>query len=194
MANTSTRKKKVVTTETPVEVVTAAASIDSETYVAPKKETVKKMRKVPLTTVIGVTNNVTNTLIYASKHLVGYTVEWENYGETQFMELSELNAMRSTDPRFFRDNWVILEDSDGYTADEIYATLGVSNYYKHYVTPTTIDDLFDKSVSEIKTEVSKFSKGMQKTVYNRAKELMAAGRFDSIQKMDAIKKVVGVNE
>lgn len=192
MANTRKRTTKAKTesaAETAVEVTTEDNAVEETTTKASKKN-----RKVPLETVIGVTNNVTNTLIYASKRMTGYSVEWEHYGETQYMELSELNAMRSTDPRFFKDNWVILEDTDEYTADEIYTTLGVANYYKHYVTPTTIDNLFDKTASEIELEVSQFSKGMQETVYERAKALMAAGKFDSIQKFDAIKRASNIVE
>lgn len=198
---TTKAKTEAVTEKVTVEENTNEASAEAsvEEKATPEKEVAeipkkKKNRKVPLDTMIGVTNNVSNTLIYVSKHMVGYSVEWERYGETQYMELSELNAMRSTDPRFFRDNWVILEDTDEYTADEIYSTLGVANYYKHYVTPTTIDELFDKTAPEIESEVAQFSKGMQKTVYARAKALMAAGKFDSIQKLDAIKRASNIVE
>lgn len=197
MANTrkrTTKTKSESAAEEIIKVVTEESASSKDFKEEDAKNVSKKNRKVPLDTLIGVTNNVTNTLIYASKRMTGYSVEWEHYGETQYMELAELNSMRSTDPRFFKDNWVIIEDTDEYTADEIYSTLGVAAYYKHYVTPATIDNLFDKTASEIELEVSQFSKGMQETVYERAKALMAAGKFDSIQKFDAIKRASNIVE
>ena len=140
-------------------------------------------------------SNCANPLIYKSKRQVGYQVEWEEYGVVEYMELSELVAMRSGSPRFFSDNWiVVLDDPEegGYTAEEVYKTIGVSKYYEHVVTPETISSLLAKEPETIKTIMEKMSRGLKKTVYNYAVQRRDSGQFDSITKFNAIKEASGI--
>lgn len=161
---------------------------------APKKEVTAKpvatkMQRVPSDTMIAVVNNRTNNLVYVSSRMAGMKVEWEEFGDIQYIELAELNSMRGTNPRFFTDNWIVVEPSGGYSPEEIYETLGVSRHYKHVVTPKTLDKLFDKPLNFIEDEMKQYSKGVKKLVYERAKQLRAVGKFDSISKYEAIERL-----
>lgn len=196
-------KEPVVTESVSVENQTA----EEEVAVAPKpvkkppvrkKESVpvkKTLRTVPRDTQVAVMSNCANPLIYKSKRQVGYQVEWEEYGVVEYMELSELVAMRSGSSRFFSDNWiVVLDDPEegGYTAEEVYKTIGVSKYYEHVVTPETISSLLAKEPETIKTIMEKMSRGLKKTVYNYAVQRRDSGQFDSITKFNAIKEASGI--
>lgn len=190
----ATRKK---TTAAEKNTIVDEVSTASYTVIEPHNETitlneaigkVSKPRKVPLDTMILVVNNCPNELIYVSKHIAGMVIEWSEYGETQYLELSELNYMRSTDPKFFSNNWIVIEESDGYSPEEIYRTIGVDRYYKNAVTPLAIDNLLEKSAAEIKQQMDKYTLQTKKAVYERAVALMNAGRFDSISKLNVIKE------
>lgn len=181
--NTSDEKDVVVTTVEAADVATDGKNPEVEVVVKPSKP-----RRVPFDTLVAVVNNCPNELIYVSKHIAGMIVEWVEYGDVQYLELGELNYMRSTDPKFFANNWIIIEESEGYTPEEIYGTIGVDRYYKNVVTPITIDQLLEKSVAEIQAQMEKYTLQTKKAIYQRAVALMNAGRFDSISKLNAIKE------
>lgn len=202
-------RKKVVKEQTVVAESTSVENLATEekVEVAPKpvkKPPVKKkvnvpvkktLRTVPRDAQVAVMSNCTNPLIYKSKRQVGYQVEWEEYGVVEYMEVSELIAMRSGSPRFFSDNWIVVLDDpeeDGYTAEEVYKTIGVSKYYEHVVTPETISSLLAKEPETIKTIMEKMSNGLKKTVYNYAVQRRDSGQFDSITKFNAIKEASGI--
>lgn len=134
--------------------------------------------KIPLDIVVPVICNVVNGAFYSSKRSLGYIVEWEDIGSVEYMELSELVSMRNTDKRFFEDNWIILDDTDDYTATQIYDFLKVSKYYEHYFTPETIDDIFSYSKDKIIKTVSTLSKGMKESIAARAKKKLDEGTLD----------------
>ena len=61
---------------------------------------------------------------------------WDAYNSVEYVELAELVAMRNSARRFYEDNWIVLEDTDEYTAIQLYEFLKVSKYYdklKHFI-------------------------------------------------------------
>lgn len=174
---------------------TNVESTNKEAPVVQKKEVVKKTtpRKVPLDELVPVVSNCTTPLIYVSTRQNGYKVEWENYGDVDYMTVSELIAMRGSQRRFFTDNWIIIEDGE-YTADEVYARIGVTKLYEDVVTPETIKELLDDSLPNINIRMSKMSNGLKRTVYNYAMKLKDDGEFDSIKKLELIKSIAGYSD
>jgi hypothetical protein len=156
------------------------------------KET--KDRKIPQDTMIAVVNNRTNELVYGSVRMAGVKYMWESFGETQYIEFAELVSMRGSAPRFFSENWIVVEPSEGYSTDEIYKALGVDRYYKHVVTPKTLDALFTKPLDYIKGEMEHYSESIKKLVYERAVQLRETGELDSISKFNAVKELAGVKD
>lgn len=154
----------------------------------------QKKQRVPSDTMIAVVNNRTNNLVYISTRMAGMKVDWDEFGDVQYLELAELNSMRGTNPRFFTENWVVVEPSGGYSAEEIYETLGVSRYYEHVVTPRTLDKLFDKPLDYIENEMRHYSEGIRRLVYERAKQLRATGKLDSISKYEMIERLATKSE
>lgn len=154
--------------------------------------TIQSSAKIPLDTVVPVVCNVIGGAIYKSAKINGYTIIWDSYGSVEYVELSELVGMRNTARRFYEDNWIVLEDTDEYTAIQLYDFLKVTKYYENVLTPETIDTVFDLEPSEIIRTVSGFSKGMRDTIATRSKIKIDAKELDSNNKIQALETALKV--
>lgn len=167
----------------------------SETKVENKQtdnKSVNTKKKIPLDTNISCKSAVRGTLTYLSKRMAGYQVVWNDFGDEEFLDLQELISMRNTDLRFFKDNWIIIDDSEGYTAQEIMDYIKVSQYYNKNLNIDNFDSLFNESPDKIKEIVSTMSSGLKDTVAMRAKQLYNAGTLDSRKRIEALEESLGV--
>ena len=134
--------------------------------------------RIPLDTIVPVICNTVGGAFYSSKKIMGYTVEWEDIGSVEYMELGELSSMKNTDKRFFEDNWIVFDDTEEYTASELYDFLKVSKYYKNVLTPDNIDEIFTYPKDEIVKTISTLSRGMKETIAVRAKQKLDENTLD----------------
>lgn len=190
-------RAKKVTTEKTTEINIPPINIGEEADKPVKKAAatrkINALRRVPLDTYVPVVSNCVSPLIYVSKRQMGYKVEWENFGDIDYMQVQELIAMRGTDRKFFINNWIVIND-DEYTAEEVYNTIGVSKQYENVVTPETIKQLLCKGIPQIRAEMGKMSDGLRRTVYEYTLKLKEDGEFDSIKKFDVIKELAGISD
>jgi hypothetical protein len=135
---------------------------------------------------VTVYNNTNGKLIYASPRN-GTTWVWDNYGDFDQMELSELMSMKSTYPRFFQENWVHIEDP------EVIEFLRLEQYMKNTLVPDELDNFFDLDVEAMKEILDKANAGTKTLVLGRARELIESGELDSSRKIKLISEVTGVN-
>jgi hypothetical protein len=141
---------------------------NSTTETAPKKtKSVSKITKIPLDIEVPVICNVIGGATYIARN--GDTVDWDEFGACEYMTLGEIVSMKNSQRRFFTDNWIILEDTEEYSAIELYEFLKVTKYYEHILTPDTIDSIFDMDDSTLIRTLSNLSAGMKATVAARAK-------------------------
>ena len=103
-----------------------------KTKSAPKSETWKP----DLKRMICIENISRGKLIYISKRQLGYTVEWPNSGDTNYLELGEFINLKNTDRRFVTEPWVRIREDD-----EI-EILKYANVYKYYEHKMCIRDSF----------------------------------------------------
>ena len=134
--------------------------------------------RIPLDTIVPVICNTVGGAFYSSKKIMGYTVEWEDIGSVEYMELGELSSMKNTDKRFFEDNWIVFDDTEEYTTSELYDFLKVSKYYKNVLTPDNIDEIFTYPKDEIVKTISTLSRGMKETIAVRAKQKLDENTLD----------------
>lgn len=139
---------------------------------------IQKAIRIPLDTIVPVVCNTVGGAIYTSKKIMGYQIEWDDIGSIEYMELGELASMRNTDRRFFEDNWIVLEDTEEYTAMQLYDFLKVSKYYKNVFTPESIDEIFTYSKDKIIKTISTLSKGLKETIAARAKQKLNEDTLD----------------
>lgn len=147
-----------------------------ETSAVAKK--IQSSVRIPLDTIVPVICNTVGGAFYSSKKIMGYTVEWEDIGSVEYMELGELSSMKNTDKRFFEDNWIVFDDTEEYTASELYDFLKVSKYYKNVLTPDNIDEIFTYPKDEIVKTISTLSRGMKETIAVRAKQKLDENTLD----------------
>lgn len=153
---------------------------------------IQSSAKIPLDTVVPVICNVVGGAIYESQRFKGYPIHWDSYGSVEYIELSELVSMRNTSRRFFEDNWIVLGDTEDYTAEQLYDFLKVSNLYKNIYTPENINDIFKLDPNDIIKKVSNLSKGMKSTIATKAKEMIDAKELDSNNKIEALETALNV--
>lgn len=184
---------KVTTAQEPVsqEAVTSSA-LESATKTV--ETPVRKNKKIPNDLMVTVVSNVANLLHYNCVRSYGEEIEWSAYGDSQELSFEELRAMKGRYPRFFRDNWIALEDSGDYTAKELYAALGVGKEYENSVSPAEMEYLLSRPNAELKKTLESFSEPLKKTVYDVVSNRKDAGQFDSISKFEIIKEAAGMSD
>ena len=143
---------------------------------------------------IPVKSNVGGVLYYKSKR-TGYEETWDESGIVIDMEFGELLAMRNGQKKFFENNWISVEDTDDYTAEEIYAALNVDKYYTSNGLYKSIDDIFNMSADKIGKIVPTLSKAVRETIITKVYTMLAEedSRLDSNAKRKALEKALGVS-
>lgn len=157
-----------------------------------KKSNAKTKKKIPLDTMIPCRSGAQGLLIYVSKRINGYQIEWDEYGSVEYIELAELISMRNTSKSFYVNNWVFFDDTDEYLATDVYAFLEVSKFYENTIMGDDLDDIFTKTPEEIVKIVSKLSSGVKSTIAAKARKLIDSKELDSSNRIEALEKSLNV--
>jgi len=153
---------------------------------------VKIKKKIPLETMIPVKSGVQGLLVYVSRKTIGYQLEWESYGAIEYVELGELLSMKNTSKSFYINNWIFFEDTDNYSAQDIYDFLDVSKHYKNIIMGEDLDELFKKTPDEIRAIVKPLSKGIKENIAIKARLLIDSGEFDSNNRIKVLEELLNV--
>ena len=144
-----------------------------------------------------VSSNIFGELIYIN-HKTGDKYTWENMGDVQSLYVSDIRAMKSNQRKFLEQNWIVIdgiadtsEEYEGVDVTEIYEALQISNYYKNFLCPSNLNDVFNWSVEDIRNKVPKMPVSTRETIAIRANELIKAGIIDSIAKVKVLEEVIG---
>jgi hypothetical protein len=185
-ANTPIEKTK---TETEIE-TKITENIDTE---IPKK----KKLKLDDNALLQIKSNIFGELIYIN-HKTGDEYKWSNFGEIRELYVSDLRAMKSNQSKFFSENWVVvvgIADTDeiyeDIGTDEIYDALQLTQYYKNFLCPEDLNEIFNWSVDDMKQKLPKMSRSIKETIGVRANELIQNGGLDSIAKVKALEEILG---
>lgn len=156
-----------------------------------EKKPIRKITRIPLDTIVPVVCNTVGGAVYISKRNMGYRVEWDEIGAVEYMEVGELASMRNTDRRFYEDNWIVLEDTEEYTAMQLYDFLKVSKFYEKVFTPENIDEIFTYDKDKITRVVSTLSNGLKQTIAARAKQKLDEDTLDK-NIIDTLESVLNI--
>lgn len=151
------------------------------------KDTVKAdtRKERDMNEMISVISIVNSPLLYKSKAQQGYSVEWGEFLEENWMEYKELITMRNTQKSFFERPWVIMEW-------EVLEDLKVDRYYENMIDLSALDEVYDLSPDEMTALLKKVPKGIQELISERAYVLIEGGRLDSINLIEAIEDACNV--
>lgn len=191
-AKRQAEKEKQIRDEIRQEVLSELEKKNAKSNKATTKAKKKpEIIKIPLDTLVPVTCNTEGGATYIPRGNPGDIITWAEIGVTEYMELSELVKMRNTDRRFFVDNWIILEDTDDYTADDLYKFLKVDKFYQNVMTPDDIEALFEMDANEIKSVIDGLSVGMRETIAIKAK-VMYDNNTLNLNIVRALEQALGV--
>jgi hypothetical protein len=154
------------------------------------------IRNLPLHTTVRVRSNVFGELIYVSTKS-NYKVSWNDNSTPLYFTLDELLIMRNTQPKFFRENWIVIdgfvdeEYANVFSADDIYDYLQVAEYYKSFLCPENIDDLFRMKPNDIVKKLKGMSNTNKDYIILRANQLIEDGTLDSLKVISTLEKELG---
>lgn len=137
------------------------------------------------TTEVPVINGFSGRLVYKSRK-TGEVIVWENFGSEQYIELSELRNAKSSNKKFFINNWFLFDDP------EVIQWLGVDQYYKNSLKLDEFDGFFEKTPDEIVEALNKMSKGQKKTIAFMARQLITDEKIDSRKVITALETGLGM--
>lgn len=183
MTNTSTKKTqtKGCSKEKEVESIQEVEVMESAQGSEPEDRRPIVPKKVDPNQYVTVVNGFQGRLIYISKH-TGERFVWDEFGAEQDMELSELKRAKSSNKKFFINNWFMFNEQ------WIVDYLGLNQYYKYAVKVEDFDKLFEIPANELEEALNKMSEGQKRSVAYRARQLIAEGKIDSNKTITTLEK------
>lgn len=187
---TSTRKK---TTATNLGLDSKSAVKNSVVKDEKKPTPVQKKKSIPQDEMITVRNNTRGGLNFSSQVAGAIPYYWSEQDDIQIMTFKDLSFIRATAPRFFTENWVVVEDTeDGlFTRDDIYEALRVQKYYDICYDSSNIFDFFDLSAEEMAAQLAQISRGEKELIISTAQDLYKSGDLFDVRKIRTIEKALG---
>lgn len=120
-------------------------------------------------------------LFYKDK-TTGETYEWSEFGDEVDMTVGELKRARSAQPRFFTDNWWILNDAD------LLEFLRAERYYENAFDEQKMEELFSMTAVEIKAATESLSDGQRQSVIFEARSRIASGQLNDLRVVKALEE------
>lgn len=145
-------------------------------------------KKVDPHQIITVRNGFNGRLVYISPKS-GETYVWDQFGDEQEMELSEVKSAKSSAKNFFINNWFMFDDEYRWVIDYI----GVGQFYKNALDLDKFDDLFSDTPERIEEIVSRMSDGQKQSLAYRARQMVVDGSIDSRRVVAALERSLGVD-
>lgn len=154
------------------------------------KEEIKKKPFPSKDLEIKILSNFYGNVSYSSKNGT-VSFDLNGYGSYDYVTFGDLIALKNGYRRYFQENWIVLDDTEDYTAEELYKALRVDQYYNNILNPDKINELFQYSPAKIKSTISNYPKSMKETIYKIAVDKYKSGKLDSVLKIKAIEDSIG---
>jgi GTPase SAR1 family protein len=142
------------------------AKAKATTRVIAKKSSVKDDEQII------VMNGLTGALRYHSER-TNRTWEFDNFGQQDVMEFSELKIIRNRFSRFFKEGWLIVLDP------EAQRELGLIEMYENIITPENVEEVFKMDAEDLNEFIDALPEGQKLSFVNMAQERVERGQLDS---------------
>lgn len=149
------------------------------------QEKIKKVRELDREEYVPVMNNTTSNLFFKHPNCLT-TLDMYEYGDIQEMKIGELMTMKASQPRILNECWLMILDED------VVEAMGLSKLYKNIITIDKADELFSLSAEKIEEVLSKSPKIVKENIGKLVKQRVDNGEWESLTKLNAIEKVLGV--
>jgi hypothetical protein len=98
---------------------------------------------------------------------------FKEFGQTDKIPYSELQAIRNMNERCFTEGWLIVLNK------QVQEEFGLVELYKNIITPQNIDEIFKKNAEELEAFIDALPEGMKVTFVAKARELYNTRQLDS---------------
>lgn len=142
--------------------------------------------------IVPVKSNFDGTLTFCDN---GWNEKWYKIGDVVEMPWKGVKDIRKYGRKSFEKNWLILEPTKEYTAEQLYTTLGVREYYPNADKFKDVDVLISMKPKEIAEYLKGMSTDYRNTFTSFAKRLYQDGdpRMDSKTKVAALEKMLDID-
>ena len=166
---------KMIDAETP-------EIVETNTTTSKSKLNVKK--KIPLDELVYVKNLTGGKLIYHSRSINGYYVEWQEYGEEVPIEMRELINMKNTDRIFFTENWIEVDIA-------VLRDLKMDMYYKDSITFDEIESIKNDDVEKIIKKIKKAKPIIKNSIGIRVMKMIEDGELTNVNTIKKLEEAIG---
>jgi hypothetical protein len=153
---------------------------------APAKAAPKQKPQIDLKEMVPVRNITNGSLTYVSKK-TGAEIHWSDFGAEEYIDVAELLTMKSGQPRFFNEPWVMIDD------ENVIEYLGLRQLYDRIVNPDNIEEFFYLSVEDIADKLKKAPHGTKELVASKAREMVENGTLDSVRIVRVLEKELHID-
>jgi hypothetical protein len=116
------------------------------------------------------------TLVYVNSRTTERWV-WDGYGDIQPIPFQELKYMKSGQPKFINEPWVLIMN------DDVVDALRLTNFYENIVKPSEMDNFFRLSTEKMDEILEKAPSGVKLLITNYAKQKIASQEFSDLFKI-----------
>lgn len=182
-ANKTTAKTAPKTTPVKEEVKEVVETVVEQPTTPPARP--KKRIEINRDDLIVCRSTQTN-LVYISKR-TSEKFEWSDFGDVQYITLGELISMKSTQPRFLKEGWLIVDD------EEAIEQLGLAKMYGNIFEIDDIADFLEKDEYEIERILTNMPRGFKNSIAQFAREQVESGELDSRGKIKLLERLLDVD-
>lgn len=121
----------------------------------------------------------------------GRLYDWSNYGDTAFVEYQDLKAeMHNAKSKYIYEPYFMIENDDVVNSPEFKA---VKEVYKNAISAEEINEFFDLSTQQFKSQLKSLPNGIKDTIKSIARDKIEDGTLDSINKIKILDQVLGTD-
>jgi hypothetical protein len=173
-----TLEKMLNETNTSEEVI-PKTEINEVPITRPKRKEIDKNELVP------VLNCTNGTLVYISKK-TGAEYRFSEFGGIEYLEVSELTTMKSSQPKFLNEPWLIIMH------DDVVDYLGLTKLYEKIIEPKNIESIFKYSDEKFGEVIKQVPSGIKQLIISKAMEKLRNKTFYSLPKKELIEETFNV--
>jgi hypothetical protein len=154
--------------------------------VAPVKNNVKYRKEIDLKMMVSCRNITSGSLIYVSKK-TGFEANWDKLDDEEYIEVSELLTMKSSQPRFLQEPWIMVDD------DEVVDYLGLREMYDNIILKDELEVFFRLSPTEIEAKLRIAPKGTRTLVAEQARAMVENDKLYDTRVIRTIEKELQID-
>ncbi|MCY9737436.1 hypothetical protein M5X17_27425 [Paenibacillus alvei] len=167
--------KEVVKEEVPVEDIVKEEK--------PQKKVRKEIDRNEMIPCLSVSDG---EVTYISKK-TGLTTKWGEYGATEYLDVAELLTMKSQQPRFLTEPWIVIED------DDVAEFLGLDKIYANIIDLDELEVFFRLPPHEIEEKLKQVPKGTKDLIAGKAREYVASDVLYDMRVIRVLDKALNID-